>query len=88
MTTKLAPCPFCGSTDISSQVHEDTCGRFSHISIWCEKCESEGPPHDWEQSDKNECFKEAAKLWNKRVNYYPPGHDVEKYYKENNDNIL
>jgi Lar family restriction alleviation protein len=68
MSIELKPCPFCGSKDITYQSHEDSCGRFGYVTVWCMDCEAEGPPHDWKKTDEEECLKETTELWNRRTN--------------------
>lgn len=63
---ELKPCPFCGCKDITVQVHEGSCVLFYYVTVWCNNCEAEGPPHDWTKAGEDECRIEAIELWNKR----------------------
>ena len=51
----MKPCPFCGSTDITTSEDE-----YGNIFASCRSCHACGPTH-------NESHEEARKLWNKRA---------------------
>lgn len=53
--SELKPCPFCGfrMSYESLRAHPT-----NYLSVWCENCESEGPP--------KQMVEEAIEAWNRR----------------------
>ena len=68
---ELKPCPFCGGKDISVyEYEEDYRGAPACHYAACNDCDARGP--------EDYCKREAAQLWNNRVDSVPDDRRIHK----------
>ena len=58
----IAPCPFCGSQDVSVA---DVCGDGSRYVVECDNCNAKGPFYFEKNNFDNITKQDAITLWNK-----------------------
>ena len=60
--SKVAPCPFCGSKDVTIM---DISGNESRYCVQCDNCSALGPMYYSKDDYSGISKEEAVKLWNK-----------------------
>lgn len=62
------PCPFCGSTNSTTQRRYSDMRHQMLVNVVCQQCEAKGPEAIWRQQDTlNSAVEQAYANWNRRT---------------------